>query len=36
MPKTHCFGFQLATIHDGSTAGELIGGLARHSPQQLI
>ena len=34
--KTHFFGFQRLTLHDGSADGDLIPGLARHSLQQLI
>jgi len=36
MPKTHCAAPELASLLDGSTAGELIPELARHGLQQLI
>jgi hypothetical protein len=36
MPKTHCASPELASLLDGSTAGELIPELARHGLQQLI
>ncbi len=36
MPKTHCAAPELASLLDGSTAGELIPELARHVLQQLI
>ena len=36
MPKTHCAAPELASLLDGSSAGELIPELARHSLQQLI
>jgi len=36
MPKTHCSAPELASLLDGSTAGELIPELARHGLQQLI
>ncbi|MFM9101645.1 MAG: IS256 family transposase [Cyanobium sp.] len=36
MPKTHCAAPELALLLDGSSAGELIPKLTRHSLQQLI
>ena len=36
MPKTHCAAPELASLLDGSSAGELIPELARHGLQQLI
>ena len=36
MPKTHCAAPELASLLDGSSAGELIPELARHGVQQLI
>jgi putative transposase len=36
MPKTEYGDYALASLLDGSTAGELIPGLARHGLQQLI
>ncbi len=35
-PKTHCADPELASLRDGSSAGELIPELARHGLQQLI
>ena len=36
MPKTHCAAPELASLLDGSSAGELIPELARYGLQQLI
>ncbi len=36
MPKTHCAAPELASLLDGSSAGELIPELARRGLQQLI
>jgi hypothetical protein len=36
MPKIHCAAPELASLLDGSSAGELIPELARHGLQQLI
>ena len=36
MPKHHCAAPELASLLDGSSAGELIPELARHGLQQLI
>jgi len=36
MPTTHCAEPELASLLDGSTAGELIPELVRRSLQQLI
>ena len=36
MPKHHCAAPELASLFDGSTAGELIPELARHGLQHLI
>ena len=36
MPKPHCAAPELASLLDGSSAGELIPELARHGLQQLI
>ena len=36
MAKTHCAEPELASLLDGSTAGDLIPELARHGMQQLI
>ena len=36
MPQTHCAAPELASLLDGSSAGELIPELARHGLQQLI
>jgi len=36
MPKHHCAAPELASLLNGSTAGELITELARHGLQQLI
>jgi putative transposase len=36
MPKTYCAAPELASLLDGSSAGELIPELARHGLQQLI
>jgi putative transposase len=36
MPKTHCAAPELASLLDGSSAGQLIPELARHGLQQLI
>jgi putative transposase len=36
MPKNHCAAPELASLLDGSSAGELIPELARRGLQQLI
>ena len=36
MPKTHCAAPELASLLDGSSAGELIPELARQGLQKLI
>ena len=36
MPKTHCASPELASLLDGSSAGELIPELSRYGLQQLI
>ena len=36
MPKSHCAAPELASLLDGSSAGQLIPELARHGLQQLI